>query len=196
MKTLDKYGTLPRRRKEKSSDSIQRTPKNAESSRESSLTRGSVLRSRLKESSGTKVLPPYPRRKVAKTKIYHEIGSQTVLTVPDIDRMCEGAAVNPGDPRDAEKMTTSVQVDLDAVEMDKLRRIAGKYEMLLGGFGELEGKLRETERQLANERMEKEGLRDELKQNSDRVLAILGQDRVASNNGKCLVDIIESRYLI
>lgn len=100
---LDKYGTLPRRPKKKSTDpncvSLTQTSLSRSNSvtREPSLNRAATLRkqtSKEKENaSNGKSLPPYPRFKktASKTIIYHEVSVQTIITSQDIK--CSGSGV-------------------------------------------------------------------------------------------------------
>lgn len=113
--TLDKYATLPRRRKEK-------TPTENVPSREPSENRAANLRKQLILSnrdslisstpiSTGRTLPPYPRRsKQIKTKIYHEAISQTVVTGSDIESALKGEGVNVHQPGDVEKLDKNIQV--------------------------------------------------------------------------------------
>lgn len=91
--TFETYATLPRRKQKENADS--RSP------REPSLNRAASLRKKFLEnslmttsfnsslsptaSSQTKTMPPYVKART-KTKIYHEISTQTTLTNTDVDR--------------------------------------------------------------------------------------------------------------
>lgn len=94
---LEKYATLPRRRRRSLDNLTQSEPV---SSREHSLNRTASLRkkqnpmvsslisasSMSSPSPSPKTMPPYPRKgRMAKTRIYHEISVQTSLTGVDLD---------------------------------------------------------------------------------------------------------------
>lgn len=90
---LEKYATLPRRRR-KSAENL--TLSEPLSSREPSLNRSASLRrkqnpmvssatSATLQASTNKTMPPYPRKNKTKTRIYHEISIQTALTGADLE---------------------------------------------------------------------------------------------------------------
>lgn len=92
---LEKYATLPRRRR-KSADNL--TFSEPLSSREPSLTRSASLRKKhnpmvssatsatLQFNNTPKTMPPYPRKsRATKTRIFHEISTQTALTGADLE---------------------------------------------------------------------------------------------------------------
>lgn len=87
---LEKYATLPRRRRRSLDNLTQSEPV---SSREHSLNRTASLRkkqnpmvSSMTSSPSPKTMPPYPRKaRMAKTRIYHEVSIQTSLTGADLD---------------------------------------------------------------------------------------------------------------
>lgn len=190
--TLEKYGTLPRRRKEKSADSIrelQRRPNSRDSSTSRSNPITALKKQNSREGTPAKSLPPYPRKRTAtKTKIYHEISVQTAWTVSDIEKALAGLVVSPNDPKDAEKIDRDVQVDCGKEELLKaqedLKEMKEKYERLVEEMGVERKMLEEIEQRLKEERVEKDGLKEELRRNTDRVLAILGGDgNVVENDG-------------
>lgn len=189
--TLEKYGTLPRRRKEKSADSIRdlKKPNSRDSSTSRSNTVTALKKQNSREGTPAKSLPPYPRKKpVPKTKIYHEISVQTAWTVSDIEKALSGAIVSPTDPKDAEKNEQEVQVDCGKEELAKvqenLREISEKYDRLQQEMLEQKKMLNETDQRLKEERLEKDGLKEELKRNTDRVLAILGGNASNEDDGE------------
>ncbi|XP_022917817.1 putative leucine-rich repeat-containing protein DDB_G0290503 [Onthophagus taurus] len=213
--TLEKYATLPRRRREKSADNIKDIQKKSSSSRDSSMTRSSILINNKKLNqlshqiskeitTPAKSLPPYPRRKntnVTKTKIYHETSIQTALTATDIEKIFSGQSINyPIDPRSVEKSNVYVQVDdgNDELKMvtNRLKEIEDKYNELVKVHEEKCVKLNETENRLKEEALEKDGLKDELKRNTERVLAILGGDDNLEdeNHSNDSLLMLESRF--
>lgn len=186
-KTLEKYATLPRRRTV--TESI-KDLKVKSVSRDNSVTRSSLLRSRIGRDSGVlKTLPPYPRKKsMPKTKIYHETCSQTALTCTDIERALSGEAVSPADPSDVEKLDRDVQVDMRLLDLEKLqeelRQTKEKYDIIVKTLKDEKVKNQKLEEELKEQKSEKEGLQKELKQNTERVLAILGGENNCINGGK------------
>ena len=117
---LEKYATLPRRRRCKSPDvsiTMETPLRSLSVSRDPSLNRAASLRKqhRLREGSSlNKSLPPYPRRRFpAKTVIYHETSSQTALTAEDVENALTGVPVRELGPLDAvETHEQEVQVCL------------------------------------------------------------------------------------
>jgi len=104
---LEKYATLPRRRRCKSPEiqtTLEKTVRSHSVSRDPSLNRAASLRKQHHQKEGSilnKSLPPYPRRKYrARTVIYHETGSQTVLTATDLERAEAGLPVKQSGPLD------------------------------------------------------------------------------------------------
>lgn len=77
-----------------------------------------------------------------------------------------------------------MHVEIKSKEVEKLeqelRVLREKHEQLEEQFKEGKKKLSKTEELLRDEEAEKKGLQDELKQNQERVLAILGNDRPVS----------------
>lgn len=183
-KTLEKYATLPRRRP--TSDGI-KDLKVKSVSRENSVTRSNLLRSRIgRDNAVLKTLPPYPRRKqTPKIKIYHEISSQTALTSLDIDKAFSGEAVSPSSPLDVEKLEKDVQVDMRLLDVERLqeelKQAKEKHDSLAKNLQEEKEKNKKLECELKEEKSEKESLQKELQQNSERVLALLGSNGKLSN---------------
>ncbi|KAJ8918872.1 hypothetical protein NQ315_011164 [Exocentrus adspersus] len=141
-KTIEKYATLPRRRKEKSADNImdQKKP----SSRENSMHR-IALRKSSRETTPSKIIPTPPKS-----------------------------------PIDVEKCHKDVQVDMRLRDVEKLqdqlKKMNEKYEDLCTKHKIQSEKLKETEERLKEECLEKDGLKEELQNNSQRVLAILKEE--------------------
>ncbi|KAF5273882.1 hypothetical protein FQA39_LY00997 [Lamprigera yunnana] len=192
---LEKYATLPRRRKEKSADNLHDLTIKQTSTKENakpSLKRHTVT---------PKSLPPYPRKKgMPKTKIYHEVGMQTALTQTDIEKAFSGIAVQPAQPQDIETCDKDVQVDLKMEEIEKLqehlRSLTEKHEKLMADFNIQSKELMNTKQKLDEDTTEKNALKEELKQNTERVLAILGNDNISEDenrSGDSLM-MLENRY--
>ncbi|KAJ8914449.1 hypothetical protein NQ315_011390 [Exocentrus adspersus] len=160
-KTIEKYATLPRRRKEKSADNImdQKKP----SSRENSMHR-IALRKSSRETTPSKMSSSLYLPKIKqKTKIYHEICVQTTLTMSDLENAFSRIPTPPKSPIDVEKCHKDVQMN-------------EKYEDLCTKHKIQSEKLKETEERLKEECLEKDGLKEELQNNSQRVLAILKEE--------------------
>ncbi|CAG9760994.1 unnamed protein product [Ceutorhynchus assimilis] len=164
-KTIEKYATLPRRKKEKEIKDEKKTINN--------------LALVHKKPTPSKMFSSFLPKSKAKTKIYHEINIQTALTMTDIEKAFEGALVAVKDPEETDKCSKEIQVDMRARDIEKLKEqlknLTEKYDNLVMEHKGQTEKLRETENRLKEERMEKDGLREELNNNSQRVLAILGQ---------------------
>jgi hypothetical protein len=106
---LDKYATLPRRRR-KSAENLAEV----RTLRDPSLNRTASLR-RKKNQEGSphvngKSMPPYPSKAKAKTRIYHETSVQTALTAHDIESAFAGQPVQDVHNR-VETKSASIQVN-------------------------------------------------------------------------------------
>lgn len=186
--TFDKYATLPRRRKEKSVESL-----NQAGSRSSSVTRNgnneqlpnrmtsSVVRKLPMSNYQPKTLPAYPKiaKKplVSKTKIYHETSVQTAITCKDVE---DAFAGNPNNlPRiDAVEMKTKeTQSDIRDKEMEKLKLQIEKLNMdhsqLLAKLSEKSQTVAQLEQELLKEKGEKLTAQKELQNNTERVMHML-----------------------
>jgi hypothetical protein len=186
--TFDKYATLPRRRKEKSVESL-----NQAGSRSSSVTRNgnveqlpnrmtsSVVRKLPMSNSPPKTLPAYPKiaKKpvVPKTKIYHETSVQTAITSKDVEDAFSG---NPNNlPRiDAVEMVTKeTQSDIRDKEMEKLKeqieKLNADHSQLLGKLSEKSQIVTELEQELLKEKEEKLTAQKDLQNNTERVMHML-----------------------
>jgi len=117
---LEKYATLPRRRRCKSPDvqtALETTVRSHSVSRDPSLNRAASLRKQHHQREGinlNKSLPPYPRRRhYGRTVIYHETSSQTVLTASDVEKALAGVALKePGPLNSIETHDQKVQVGI------------------------------------------------------------------------------------
>ncbi|CRK96188.1 CLUMA_CG009617, isoform A [Clunio marinus] len=186
--TLDKYGTLPRRRKEKSVEDLTKT-----GSRSSSMTRDS-LPNRMTSSmikrlpskdnvslTPNKSLPYYPKiaKKplVSKTKIFHETSVQTALTSKDLENALAGNVENMPRIDAVETVTKETQSDIRDKEMEKLQlqldRMNADHTQLLNKFGEKSQVVAQLEQELLKEREEKLTVQKELQNNTERVMNML-----------------------
>lgn len=175
-KTIEKYATLPRRKKEKD--------KSSERPKEEKKTPG---KKSSKDTTSKMFSSLYASKPKVKTKIYHEMNIQTALTMWDIEQALAGSLVSAKSPEDRDKCSKDVQVDIGIKEMDKLKEemrcLTDKYELLIKEHKDQTEKLKETEDKLKEEILQKEGLREELNNNSHRVLAILGQAGESESQG-------------
>lgn len=177
--TLEKYATLPRRRKE----NVENLKENKSTTiKENNLNRNNVIKKQTsRESSTPKSLPPYPRKKnVPKTKIYHEISIQTALTQTDIEKALSGITFQPTSPQDVEKVVKEIQVDIKLKETEqlkeKIKTLSEHNEKLKEEFKIQSKNCCDLDERLKYEKLDNERLKEELKQNTERVLAILGND--------------------
>ncbi|XP_056644608.1 coiled-coil domain-containing protein 18 [Diorhabda sublineata] len=181
-KTIEKYATLPRQKK--GNDNNKETKKPA--SRENTLHRLAVTKQRDSTSKLINSSAYIPKCKI-KTRIYHENSVQTALTNTDIENALAGITIKPKDPQDTETSDKDVQVDLMLADMetlhDRLGKLTEKYETLQKDYKLQTEKLKETEDKLREESIEKQGLKEELLNNSQRVMAILGGETEELNTG-------------
>jgi len=212
--TFDKYATLPRRRKEKSVESL-----NQAGSRSSSVTRNgnveqlpnrmtsSVVRKLPMSNSPPKTLPAYPKiaKKpvIPKTKIYHETSVQTAITSKDVEDAFSG---NPNNlPRiDAvEMITKETQSDIRDKEMEKLKeqieKLNADHSQLLGKLSEKSQIVTELEQELLKEKEEKLTAQKDLQNNTERVMHMLENfqagPREVEGDGDSLL-MLESQLVI
>lgn len=176
--SIEKFATLPRRRRERS---VEDSPNDSRSNsivrdRMSSSINGKYTTAS-KESSPQKTFPPYGARgRVVKTKIYHETSIQTAMTGKDIDDAFAGKAK---DIRvDAiQQADREVQVDIRDKQIEqleeKLQKMRSEKESLQKSLLERNQILITLEQQLNRERDEKDSIRNELQSNTDRVLGML-----------------------
>ncbi|CAH0554920.1 unnamed protein product [Brassicogethes aeneus] len=197
-KTIEKYATLPRRKKEKSAETI---PKKT-NSRESSTNRLAVTKKQSsRETTPSKYSSIYTNKVKQKVKIYHETSIQTALTMADVEKALNGETVCYKDPREIEKVSQGVQVDISRKEFEKLeeklKSMTEKYETLQGDYKTQTGKLEETEAKLKEEEVDKEGIKKELENNTQRVLALLGTDNnpdIPSTSNSDSLLVLENRF--
>lgn len=109
--TLERYATLPRRRKEPSPET---SPKR-EARSSSAVGRKPPVRDR--EHIQTRAAPRVGQR--ARVRIYHETGAQTVLTGRDVERALGGAPVRTEAVR-VERRDRGVQADGRRAELGRL----------------------------------------------------------------------------
>ncbi|XP_053662144.1 myosin-4 [Anopheles marshallii] len=199
---VDKFATLPRRRKERSAEDLKASLVGGGSgSRSNSVTRDQA--SNRMAMSLFKKLPPntktdrelnstnkmsslsassHPRlasstKKLAqKTKIYHETSVQTAITCKDVEDAFGGNARNVRIDA-VEMVSKQTQSDIRDKEMErleeKLKKVTGEYTSLMSKLSEKSQMVTSLEQKLLVEREEKLAAQKELQNNTDRVLGML-----------------------
>lgn len=183
---LDKFGTLPRRRREKSAEDLKGSSSRSESvTRDQNRMTTSLVKKlpTTRQDTPVKSLPSYPKlatatkKLVQKTKIYHEISIQTAITCQDVDDAFNGKAKDI--KVDAVEMCHKhTQSDIRDKEMEKLeeklKKITAEYSTLMTKHSEKSQMVTALEQKLLKEREEKLAAQKELQNNSERVLGMLG----------------------
>lgn len=180
--SIDKFATLPRRRREKSSDDLFSNVRSSSAQREKMTS--SVIRRQqsLRESPSTRTLS-LPRRSktIPKTKIYHETTVQTAITGIDIEQAFVGIKKDIN-IESIETRNKSSQVDIRDKEIELLqeqvRKLTDEYANIQGQLTERSQTLNDVEKQLNREREEKQAMTKELKSNTERVLGLLSLVKV------------------
>lgn len=188
--SIEKFATLPRRRKERSVEDLHK------SSRSNSIVRDRLSnnskRSLSKESSPQKSFPPHGARgRTPKTKIYHETCVQTAMTSKDIEEAFAGKAKEI--KVDAVQLADrGIQVDMrdrriEQLE-DTLRKMLAENQNLQSNLSQRTHIIEMLEQHLLRERDEKASIKNELKRNTERVLSMLETAYAAappSNDESC-----------
>lgn len=183
--SIDKYATLPRRRKEKSDEDLSRARsiRSASAQRDRMTTSMMVKRQFSKEStpvavpSPTKPMPQKSGKKsMQKIKIYHETSVQTAITCNDIANAFAGV-VRDIRVDGLEFCDRASQVD---IRDRKIERLEAQIKNLNAQVNDLQANVNERcqslttcEQQLLRERDEKLALEKELKSNTERVMGML-----------------------
>lgn len=172
-KSVENYATLPRRRKERSVEDLQKSLRSNSGVRVGPSSR----RTPSKEASPQKTFPAYGSRgRPAKTKIYHETCVQTAITGTDIE---DAFAGNVKEIRvDAvQKVHKESQVDIRDRQIEqleaKLHKLLNENEGLQSTLTDRNQILQSLEQQLMREREEKETYKNELHNNTERVMCML-----------------------
>lgn len=175
-KSVENYATLPRRRKERSVEDMQRSMRSNSNARDRiSIT---PRRTPSKEASPLKTFPAYGNRgRPSKTKIYHETCVQTAITGTDIEDAFAGKAKNIR--VDAVQMVhKESQVDMRDKHIEqleaKLAKVLQENQGLQSSLSDRNQMLQSLEQQLLREREEKETYKSELHNNTERVMGMLG----------------------
>ncbi|XP_049297655.1 uncharacterized protein LOC125771268 [Anopheles funestus] len=208
---VDKFATLPRRRKERSAEDLKAGIGGGGSgSRSNSVTRDQV--SNRMAMSLFKKLPPntkterdlntsnkvsslsassHPRltssakKLTQKTKIYHETSVQTAITCKDVEDAFGGNARNVRIDA-VEMVSKQTQSDIHDKEMErlaeKLKKVTGEYTSLMSKLSEKSQMVTSLEQKLLIEREEKLAAQKELQNNTDRVLGMLESMQAIPNS--------------
>lgn len=185
--TIEKYATLPRRRRERSADNIRDSQKPP--SREPSINRASNLRKQTsRENTPGRSLPPFPKKKQpSKTRIYHEVSAQTCLTIEDVEKALAGVGIKPVNPYDVETESKEIQCDRRHEKVEQLeaqlKTMQEKNNKLISEQKDYKEKISDMEQKLAMEKVEKQALKEELERNMSRVQTILGNTEDNNHQG-------------
>lgn len=182
--TLDKYGTLPRRRKERTSMddlNFKLTPDSRSSSTTRNELRLSSLTLAVKKEAVVKPLINYPKiakkPNVKKTKIFHETSVQTAITADDLVKVLNGNAIDLPRIDAVEMVTQATQSDFRDKELEKLReqleRLSADHSQLLSKLNDKTHVMANLEQELQKEREEKLTFQKELQNNTERVMCML-----------------------
>ncbi|TGZ37628.1 Uncharacterized protein DBV15_03340 [Temnothorax longispinosus] len=184
-KALDTYATLPRRNRNKltiskAGEKTDKMTRSRSGSRDVSLSRTIEKKSVIGRDSSSvhKSLPPYPRQRTEKTRIYHETSAQTGLTGQDIENAMSGQPSAIAGPEVVERLHKGCQTEdaWDDVQtlQDNLRSLNEESSSLREENERLKLELAEANRLLEEERADHAFARKELDRNAQRVLAMLG----------------------
>ncbi|XP_044586405.1 uncharacterized protein LOC123266297 isoform X1 [Cotesia glomerata] len=201
-KTLETYGTFPRRNKSRMSvfkpEEIQKSV-----NRDSSLGRGDKGKKRVNSRESTLIHKSLPPRSKGSDKIviYHEMSVQTGLTGQDIEGAMAGLPTKHYGPETPDSVAIECQTEANVVSeeelksaLDEAKRFAAEMAAMKQEKEKLELKLSATERQLAKERADHSFTRQELQSNSRRILAILGTPASEQSEGGDSLLELESHF--
>lgn len=182
---LDKYGTLPRRAKERSAEDLKGSgSRSASATRDPNRMTSSLVKKlpSSKQETPTRTMPSYPRllgvtkKLVQKTKIYHETSVQTAITCKDVEDAFSGNAKDIK-VEAVEMCHKHTQSDIRDKEMEKLeeklKKLTSEYSTLMTKHSEKSQLVTALEQKLLKEREEKLAAQKELQCNSERVLGML-----------------------
>lgn len=173
---LDKYATLPRRRRRSAENlpSLTREQREVRNlSREPSLNRTASLRQKHNTANASssnnssfnlqnlKSIPPYPKNRTTKTRIYHEISVQTSLTSADVDNALAGSP-----PVDVltrvEVANQGVQVDRRMEEVERLEARLKEMQAELTRLQSSQQELKETKENLIKQQAANSNINERL----------------------------------
>lgn len=181
---LDKYGTLPRRRKQKSVEDLAgRSSRSSSASRDNKMVSSVILSNKkslifTRETTPAKALPPFPKSKklFPKTKIYHETCIQTAITCQDLEKAFAGVvrsiSVEAAELKDKESQTDIRDKEMESLK-EEVRKLVNIREELQQKLKEKIDKISYLDTQLNREREEKLQAQKELHHNTERVIGML-----------------------
>ncbi|XP_037904719.1 restin homolog isoform X1 [Hermetia illucens] len=179
---IDKYATLPRRRKQKSFEDLRggRSSRSSSASRENKLSASSVTPPSKKTPTppSQKSLPPFlkTRKLVPRTKIYHEISVQTAITGEDVQKAFAGSAktikVDAIEISNKETQSDIRDKEIESLN-EQLRALNENYKELRTKLCERKRMVVNMEQQLNRERKERLAAQAELHLNTERVIGML-----------------------
>ncbi|XP_058832691.1 uncharacterized protein LOC131690743 [Topomyia yanbarensis] len=196
---LDKFGTLPRRRRERSAEELKiSSPRSDSLTRDQNRMTTSLIKKLppTKQEITTRTLPNYPRlvgvtkKLIQKTKIYHETSVQTAITCQDVEDAFNGKAkdIKVDAVETSQKATQSDIRDKEMEKLEeKLKKLTAEYSTLMSKHSEKSQMVTALEQKLLKEREEKLAAQRELQNNSERVLGMLGsvQGVPVETGGEC-----------
>lgn len=185
------YGTLPRRKKQKSvEDLVGRNSRSNSITRENRMTSSVIIsgtqtigRKSLASKFATPPAQRSPKKPIQpKTKIYHEVSVQTMISNIDVNGAEFTAGLAQPIKVDAvETVATATQSDIRDKELEALReqirQLNEKQVELNHKLCEKTGKVTQMEQQLGKEREGKIAVQRELHLNAERVLGMLDMAR-------------------
>lgn len=182
---IEKYATLPRRRRQKSNENLVHSHDSSSRHRDPSLNKTEILRRKHRDTNlmtsslttNFKTLPPYPGvRSKSKTKIYHETCTQTTFTADDIEQLVAGNPVTINERR-VETMDASLQVDFRNEQIETLQSSVKQLkEELLKTEAESTAKkqeLNKTKRELESSKLMADIIQQQFKAYEDRICKLL-----------------------
>lgn len=202
MSSGNSSNTLPRRRKQKSVEDLRgRASRSSSNSRDNGMvssitvtTRNNMVSTYFTPSKSYHTPPNKTNyRKIpSKTRIYHEMATQTVVGCEDIQRAFNGKTCRCVQIDSAEYAEKHTQSDLRDIEIEKLRdeiqKLVAKQTELGHKLDAKTQKVQSLEQQIIKEREEKISAQRELNQNTERVIGMLEYTRQSSSHsddGSC-----------
>lgn len=179
---VDRFSTMPRRKKVKSEEDLSewRSNRSSSTTRDRMSTSTIVRRQSTRESPNKPISAAFPPRyqkpTLSKTLIYHEASIQTALTSQDIDDAFDGNAKEIRIDAVA-TVNRHIQCDIRDKEIEELQEkiqiMTAENKILRQNLVERSQMLSTMEQQLNHERDEKIAMKQELQSNTERVLGML-----------------------
>ncbi|XP_055840626.1 uncharacterized protein LOC129908266 isoform X2 [Episyrphus balteatus] len=199
MSSGNSSNTLPRRRKQKSVEDLRgRASRSSSNSRDNGMVSSITVTTRNNMVStfftpSKTYTPPNKvsyRKTTSKTRIYHEMGIQTVMGGQDVQRAFNGKTCRCVQIDSAEFAEKQTQSDIRDIEIEHLRdeiqKLLTKQNELGNKLEEKTQKVQSMEQQIIKEREDKISAQRELNQNTERVIGMLEYTRQSqSEEGSC-----------